>query len=303
MPWQPFIDSCIAYLRVEKKYSGHTYSAYETDLQQFTGFCTRQYSLESWDAVSAMHVRSWVVAMMSEGVTATSVNRKLSSLRTFYTFALRRKLLTANPMLKVTAPKKPKRLPVTVPDAGIERLFEAELTVKAGEYATLRNATMLLLLYSTGMRRAELVGLNCRDIDQSRSEIRVLGKGNKVRIIPLTPELQQSLSAYLQLRSHHYGEVQEALFLTDQGQRIYPRLVHRIVHSALSRYTTMDKRSPHVLRHSFATHMLDRGADLNAIKELLGHANLAATQIYTHNSISRLKEAYNKAHPRGGGEL
>ena len=300
MAWHLFLDQFTAYLRVEKKYSVHTSTAYGTDLQQFADYCTRQYTLENWEAVVAMHIRSWVVAMMGEGITATSVNRKLSSLRTFYTFAMRRKLLTANPMLKVTAPKKPKRLPVTVPDAGIERLFETDLTKEAGEYATLRNATMLLLFYSTGMSRAELVGLNCRDIDHSRSEIRVLGKGNKVRIIPLTPELQQSLSAYLRLRCHHFGEVQEALFLTDQGSRIYPRLVHRIVHSALSKYTTMDKRSPHVLRHSFATHMLDRGADLNAIKELLGHANLAATQVYTHNSISRLKEAYNKAHPKGG---
>ncbi len=297
--WDFHITAFKAYLRVEKKYSHHTCLAYENDLIQCSRYCLRIYEMKEWESVRAMHIRSWVVAMMGEGTTATSVNRKLSSLRTFFTWMLRKKIITANPMLKVMAPKKPKRLPVVVQDVNMHRLLEKNLQAESGdEYIAARDQFILEVLYSTGMRRAELVGLNIADIDISRQEIRVLGKGNKVRSIPITPALASHLKKYLEIRQTHAGSHDNALFLTGKGERIYPRLVHTIVHHALSAITTLEKKSPHVLRHSFATHMLDRGADLNAIKELLGHANLSATQIYTHNSIARLKEAYTKAHPR-----
>jgi integrase/recombinase XerC len=297
--WDFHITAFKAYLRVEKKYSPHTCLAYENDLIQCSTYCLRTYEMKEWESVRAMHIRSWVVAMMGEGTTATSVNRKLSSLRTFFTWMLRKKIITANPMLKVMAPKKPKRLPVVVQDVNMHRLLERNLQAEGGdEYIAARDQFILEVLYSTGMRRAELVGLNISDIDISRQEIRVLGKGNKVRSIPITPALASHLKKYLEIRQTNAGSHDNALFLTGKGERIYPRLVHTIVHHALSAITTLEKKSPHVLRHSFATHMLDRGADLNAIKELLGHANLSATQIYTHNSIARLKEAYAKAHPR-----
>lgn len=296
--WDFHIAAFKAYLMVEKKYSHHTCLAYENDLLQCSMFCLHTYELEEWESVRAMHIRSWVVAMMGEGTTATSVNRKLSSLRTFFTWMMRKKRLTANPMLKIIAPKKPKRLPVSVPDHRLHALLERNISPNTDAYEAARDQFMLILFYSTGMRRAELVGLNCTDIDLKRKEIRVLGKGNKVRSLPVTPALEEALMDYLSVRSGHEAQEQAALFLTRQGQRIYARLVHQIVTKAMAGFTTLEKKSPHVLRHSFATHLLDRGADLNAIKELLGHANLSATQIYTHNSISKLQEAYRKAHPR-----
>ena len=238
---------------------------------------------------------------MTEKINTSTVNRKISALRTFFKWLIRKKYATKNPMQKVLAPKKAKRLPVVVNDANIERLLEDNLTSDSEQdvYSEARNKFIVELLYSTGIRRAELVGMNVNDINFARGEIRVTGKGNKVRSIPMTNDLTDSVRHYLTVRNHSFAENHEdALFLTQKGKRIYPRMVHTIVHMKLSGVTTLEKKSPHVLRHSFATHMLDRGAELNAIKELLGHANLAATQVYTHNSISKLKEAYGKAHPR-----
>jgi integrase/recombinase XerC len=299
--FQERIIEFIGYLTVEKKYSSHSVNAYATDLQQFSDFCIRTFAINSVNDVSHMMIRSWIVSMMAEKINSSTVNRKISALRTFFKWILKKGYSGKNPMQKVTAPKKAKRLPVIVNDANIERLLEDNLT-SAGEesdqYAEVRNKFIIEILYSTGIRRAELVGLDVKDINFARSEIRVLGKGNKERIIPMTNDLTDSVRYYLAIRNKHFPECHDALLLTEKGKRIYPRMVHSIVHFKLSGVTTLEKKSPHVLRHSFATHMLDRGAELNAIKELLGHANLAATQVYTHNSISKLKEAYSKAHPR-----
>ena len=202
-------------------------------------------------------------------------------------------------MLKITAPKKSKRLPIIVQDVNMDRLLESDLAnLSTNPYSDARDSFIVELLYSTGIRRAELVGLNVSDINLSRTEIRVLGKGNKVRSIPMTNHLIDAYNMYMSFRNNSEVIDHQALFLTDKGNKIYPRMVHSIVNKKLSSVTSLSKKSPHTLRHSFATHMLDRGADLNAIKELLGHASLAATQVYTHNSISKLKEAYGKAHPR-----
>lgn len=290
----------MGYLRVEKKYSGHTCISYQNDLEQFASFCLREMETSGLKDIRHTHVRSWIVWMMSENITPESVNRKISALRSFYKWALKRAYIDKNPMLKIVAPKKSKRLPVIVQDANIGRLLEHTIGPEEvkNPYTVIRDDFIIELLYSTGIRRGELVSLTLSDINIARREIRVVGKGNKVRSIPVTDALMESLKNYLEARSKADIIDQEALLLTDKGKKIYPRLVHTIVSDKLSGVTSLSKKSPHVLRHSFATHMLDRGADLNAIKELLGHANLAATQIYTHNSISKLREAYNKAHPR-----
>ncbi len=309
-----FIHTFISYLRVEKKYSPHTCLSYQNDLDGFASYCTHQYETSDIKAIKHTHIRSWMVVLMGDDTMASTINRKISALRSFYRWLILRGHVRVNPMDKVAAPKKPKRLPTTVPDAAISRLMEADISPADTKetYAQVRDHFIMQLLYSTGIRRAELVSLNISDIDIPRSEMRVTGKGNKVRAIPLTPYLTDAFRTYMQYRNREFlgsnsqpptpnsqpTHEHDALFLTDKGQRIYARLVYAIVHRELSATTTLDKRSPHVMRHTFATHLLERGAPLNAIKELLGHASLAATQVYTQNSIARLRETYKKAHPR-----
>jgi len=249
--------------------------------------------------IKHLHIRSWIVSLMTNNISPESVNRKISALRTLYKWLLKKGTVTNNPMLKIMAPKKSKRLPVIIQDVNMDRLLESDLISSSqNPYSDARDTFIIDLLYSTGIRRAELVALKVGDINLSRTEIRVLGKGNKVRSIPMTQHLIEAYKKYITFRNNLVHIESDVLFLTEKGKKIYPRLVHTIVQRKLSSVTSLDKKSPHILRHSFATHMLDRGADLNAIKELLGHASLAATQVYTHNSISKLKEAYGKAHPR-----
>ena len=293
---QKFID----YLRVEKKYSPHTCLSYQNDLQGFASYCGHQYEISEITAVKHTHIRSWMVLLMGDDAMASTINRKISALRSFYRYLIRRGYVDINPMDKVAAPKKPKRLPTTVPDAAITRIMEESIPAASEQdtYARARDHFMMQLLYGTGIRRAELISLNIHDIDISRNEMRVLGKGNKMRAIPLTPYLVEAFGAYMHYRTQHPTDDHQALFLTEKGKRIYARMVYTIVHRELSLNTTLEKRSPHVMRHTFATHLLENGAPLNAIKELLGHASLAATQVYTQNSIAKLKEAYKKSHPR-----
>jgi integrase/recombinase XerC len=266
---------------------------------QFTEYCQVDYELSDVTAIKHLHIRSWIVFLMTNGISSESVNRKISTLRTLYKWLLKKGTVTSNPMLKILAPKKSKRLPIIIQDVNMDRLLEPDLRkTSQNPYIDARDTFIIDLLYSTGIRRAELVGLKVSDINLQRNEIRVLGKGNKMRSIPMTHHLKEAFQKYLTYRDIVEDAEGEVLFLTEKGKKIYPRLVHTIVNHKLSSVTTLEKKSPHILRHSFATHMLDRGADLNAIKELLGHASLAATQVYTHNSISKLKEAYGKAHPR-----
>lgn len=294
------VEQFVGYLRVEKKYSENTCISYTNDLTAFTQYCEKVYELDVLSEINHLHIRSWIVDNMRQGISAVSINRKISSLRSFYKWLIKRDLLQNNPMLKISAPKMPKRLPVVIHDINIQKLVEKPLASADEEQDThkmSRDLFIIILLYSTGIRRAELVSLKTSDFDLHRKEVRVVGKGNKVRSIPLTEMLINHIKEYMAVRLATEDNGSNALFLTDKGRPIYPRMVYEIVTRQLSSLTTLSKRSPHVLRHTFATHMLDNGADLNGIKEILGHASLAATQIYTHSSIQKLKDVYNKAHP------
>jgi len=240
-------------------------------------------------------IRSWLVSLMEHEVAARSVNRKLSSLKSFYKFLLHEGELTENPIRKVTPPKTAKRLPVFVEKDKMEKLFE---NADFGEgYPALRDNAILEMFYSTGMRLSELVNLKETDIDFHHDTIKVLGKRNKERLIPFSKRFELLLKSYLDCKKSTFGAVND-LFLTDKGGKIYPKMIYFIVTRQLGTVTTLEKKSPHVLRHTFATHLLNNGAELNAVKELLGHASLAATQVYTHNTIDKLKRIYKQAHPK-----
>ena len=286
------------YLTYERKYSVHTLTNYLSDLNQFFDFINTGYGITYTKEINHLHIRAWLVSLMNEKINARSVARKISSLRSFYKFILKEGYVETNPLLKVTIPKIEKRLPVFVEEKSMNKLFDSNTHSADGDdYETRRNRLIVLLFYSTGMRLSELTGLELNDIDLLKGTVKVLGKRNKERIIPLTQELTFELEKFISKNTED-KITGDYLFLTNKGQKLYAKLVYRIVKSSLDMVTSIEKRSPHVLRHTFATHLLNKGADLNAIKELLGHANLAATQVYTHNSIERLKQVYKKKHPR-----
>lgn len=294
------LPSFLQFLAFEKRYSNHTIAAYRRDLEQLDLFLQDLPGQPSLTTAQPIHIRQWLVQLLEQGLSSRSINRKLSSCKTFYRFAEKKGALLHNPMLKVTAPKVKKKLPAYVEQKPMRYLLE--LMSENDSFVGQRNRLIIELFYSTGMRRAELIGLQLKDVDLSQQTLRVLGKGNKERILPIGKDVLQSLTQYLPKRDEQLQEVnatEEAhLLVTEKGKPLYPKLVYTIVQEALSLVTTQDKKSPHVLRHSFATHMLNAGADLNAIKELLGHASLAATQVYTHNEIEILKQVYQQAHPR-----
>ena len=296
-------DNYIDYLRFEKRYSAHTVLAYHTDLDDFTKFLNQQYSVT--DLLIADHnlIRSWLISLIDRKISTRSVNRKLSTLKSFYRYCQKQGLLTVNPMLKVVAPRVSKHLPVFLTHGNLDQLLRA-VEFDSG-YEGIRDKMIITLFYATGIRRAELVHISINDLDLNSGTLKVLGKRNKERIVPLGENVMNQLKEYLIIRSTFLSEKQTSLqnniltlFVTSKGLAIYPRLIHNIVHKYLSRVASNSKLSPHVLRHSFATHMLDDGADLNAIKEILGHSSLAATQVYTHNTIEKLKSIYKQAHPR-----
>jgi integrase/recombinase XerC len=288
----------LQYLEYERRFSHHTILAYEKDVTQFCTFLEETYSLTSVSEVRHFHVRSWVVELLEQGRSARTIRRKLSTLKTYFRFLLKHGHVAENPMQKVIMPQVGKRLPVHVQEEEMAALFER---AEFGEdFAGQRDRTLLEVLYATGMRRGELLGLRVQDVDFEQRVIRVFGKGKKERLVPFGVGLHRQLGAYLEVRRATFpGATAEHLFLTDKGAKLYPKFVYNTVKRYLSLVTTLEQRSPHVLRHSFATHLSNNGADLNAIKELLGHANLAATQIYTHNSIEKLKKIYEQAHPKG----
>ncbi|MBK9149746.1 MAG: tyrosine-type recombinase/integrase [Saprospiraceae bacterium] len=302
MHFGELIGRFLAYLEAERKYSPHTILSYQNDLNQLHTFIIHEFSIQTLEELSHSHIRSWMVHMMQEGVTAVSVNRKISALRSAFRWFKKKGFILQNPMLKITVPKKPKRLPVVVQKNSLERLLDDRISPNEEDmYIHARNSMIIDLFYATGIRRSELKQLTTGDIDFFRKEIRVVGKGNKVRSIPITQPILDKLDQYLKIRNDNFpGIPEKCLFLTPKAKPVYDRMIYDIVHRELSQVNTAGKKSPHVLRHTFATHMLDNGADLNAIKEILGHASLAATQVYTHNSLSKLKEAYGKAHPRAG---
>lgn len=280
-----FIPRFQTYLTSEKKVSPHTSKAYLNDLDQFITYLNRELSIDNIAPVSHLHIKSWLAQLMAEKNDARTVNRKISALKTYYKYLLKHSLVEKNPMLKVTSPKTAKKLPVFATENTMEQILEP------GEEADPLTMAIVSTLYQTGIRLNELITLEKKNLDTAGHTIKVLGKRNKERIIPITAELCTLLSPFM---DEHPNS--PYVFNTPKGEPLYPKFVYRRVKDLLSLFTTLQKRSPHVLRHTFATHLLNAGADLNAIKELLGHANLTATQIYTHNSIERLKDVY-KVHP------
>lgn len=291
----PSVQSFFNYIEFEKRYSKHTLEAYKNDLAQFGEFL-KPYAKELMDA-SHTDIRNWMVSMMEQKISSRSVNRKISALKSFYKFLLRRGEIKKNPVSKVQSPKTSKRLPVFVELPGIDKLMK-EIEFPEG-YDGLLDKMIIEIFYGTGIRRSELINLKETDIDFYNSQIKVLGKGNKERIIPIHNELRNSIKSFVkEKRNFIESQKGDFLFVTKNGKKMTPGSVYEIVKKYLNLVTTVDKKSPHTLRHTFATHLMNGGADINAVKELLGHASLAATQVYTHNTIDKLKEIYNRAHPK-----
>ena len=291
------VDSFLQYLRSEKRFSGHTLLAYENDMRQFVAYIEDSYELEDLSIVNDKMVRSWLVQLNDLGLSARSINRKLSTLKSFYRFNYKNGNLLKNPLVNIVGPKQEKRLPEFIEEKEMARLFdqiEFEDSFKGR-----RDKMILDLFYQTGMRLAELTNLKVGDIDFSKKVLKVLGKRNKERMIPLHDGMLVELNKYLKERDSQVASGELSLILNNKGNKCNEKFVYRTVNSYLSTITLTTKKSPHIIRHTFATHMLNRGADLNTIKEILGHANLAATQVYTHNSIDKLKAIYKQAHPKG----
>lgn len=287
-----FID----HILYEKRYSTHTISAYRNDLDQFLSFCTERFEVNNEIEIDHFIIRSWIIDLSEKGISTRSINRKLSTLKSYFRFLLKERIIETNPIQKVIPPKSKKSLPVFVEEERMEFLFE-ETDFGEG-FAGVRDHLTIELLYSTGMRLSELASLKETDLDFANQTIKVIGKRNKERVIPITPHIQSLLHSYLEIKHQQFGDSVVILLITNKGEPIYHKMIYRIVNNYLELVTTKTKKSPHVLRHTFATHMLNHGADLNAIKEILGHANLSATQIYTHNTIGKLKNIYKQAHPR-----
>ena len=287
------INKFLEYLEFEKRYSKHTIVSYKTDLLQFQTYLLLVFDL---NAVNATHVmiRSWMVSLVENGITSRTINRKKTALQVFYKYLKAKEFLEKSPMQKVVAPKVEKRLPHYVKRQDMESLFsKVEFT---NDFFGSRDRLILELFYCTGMRLSELIEL--KELNVLKDSVKVLGKRNKERVIPVTSVLLEKIIDYICLKRKEFPKSTHNLFVTDKGQKLYQKFVYRKVKHYLSLVTSQGKKSPHVLRHTFATHMLDNGAELNAIKEMLGHSNLSATQVYTHNSIEKLKNVYKQAHPR-----
>lgn len=287
-----FLD-CLAY---EKKYSVHTISSYKTDLDQFFEFLNPNQEEYPIDEVNYQQIRKWVSLLMDSKISPKSINRKLSTLKSFFKFLQRQELIAVNPMSRITGPKIPKRLPDFVDEASMKDLMdgsEFEDTFKG-----MTDRLMIDLFYQAGLRRSELAHLTEKDVDVANATLKVLGKRNKERIIPVSLKLVRNLEEYLRVKQGK-NLSNPMLLVNEKGNSLSESYIYTTVKGYLGRVTTLTKKSPHVLRHTFATHLLDNGADINAVKDLLGHANLSATQIYTHNTIDKLKKSYKQAHPRG----
>ena len=291
-----WIDSFLEYLRLERNYSEKTVVSYGIDLREFEGYFKKADAEIDFTTVDADVVRNWVIHLMDEGRAATSVNRKLSTLRSFYRFLLKKKAMTVNPMTKVVGPKKKKPLPSFVREKDMDRLLD-DLTFGEG-YEGCRDRMILEMFYATGMRLSELIGLDDVDVDFSAKLIKVAGKRNKQRLIPFANELEHDLRVYIKVRDEALPNGSDAFFVRKDGKRMYPMQVYRLVKRNLSKVVTLKKRSPHVLRHTFATAMLNDCAELRAVKELLGHESLTTTEVYTHTTFEELKKVYELAHPR-----
>lgn len=306
----PLGQSFLTYIRLEKRYSVHTVTAYENDLRQFSDFLITTYGELPLGDITHLMVRSWLAALMQAEVSAKSIHRKISSLKSFFRYAVKQGQVRQTPMTRIVAPKLSRRLPGFIDDRGMEAVEENRSLRKGQEGAVIFTADLagmthylvFDILYHTGVRRAELIGLQERHIDAGNLTIKVLGKGGKERLIPISRELYDRMSVYMQRKRRELAEPDTEVLLVHPrtGRVLSPRYVYELVRHYLSTHqlTTISAKSPHVLRHTFATHLMNNGADLNAVKELLGHSSLAATQVYTHNSIEQLKDVFRKAHPK-----
>ena len=290
---QPFLD----YLRFEKRYSQHTIISYQNDLEQFFQFLISQFDGPELPNISSVFVRSWLAEMRNDKISPKSINRKISSLKSFFKYQLKLGAISQTPMTTIVSLKMNKRLPSFVAQNDMETLRNSVEFPATWKGRT--NKLLLSLFYNTGMRLSELVNLKESQIDPANSQVKVLGKGNKERIIPVSADLIVELAQYVTDKKKQFENFESnVLFLNEKGKPLYPKYVYLVVKQNLSQVTTLQKKSPHVLRHTFATHLTNNGADLNAVKELLGHSSLASTQVYTHNTIEKLKDIYKKAHPK-----
>ena len=296
---QPHIQPFLDYLQFEKRYSQHTLISYQTDLEQFFGFLETEFSETDPATVKATYIRSWLATLKSEELVSRSINRKISTLKSYFKYLLKRGIILQSPMTTISTPKANKRLPSFIEEKGTEQLFNRTAT-PPNEKETWKQKTdklILALFYQTGMRLSELIQLKEKHVDFSYGQLKVLGKGNKERIIPVSKELLQELTKYIASKPCRLTDV-DVVLVNEKGKALYARYVYNTVKAGLNGVTTLEKKSPHVLRHTFATHLMNNGAELNAVKELLGHSSLAATQVYTHNTIEKLKDVFKKAHPK-----
>ncbi len=292
----PEVKSFENYLKYEKRYSVHTSTAYISDVEAFLNFMFKSYDVQDFTLIKHQHLRSWMVDMVQHKYESKSINRKISSIRTFFGFLKKQGHVTTNPTSKIVAMKVPKRLPNYIQENQAEKLLEITSVDQDEDFTYNQNSLIIEILYNCGLRSAECINLKEEDCDLKN--IKVLGKGNKERLIPISDTLGKHISEFIKLKKSNEILSNGFLFQNKNGKKLYPKYIYNLVKKQISQVSSIKKRSPHVLRHSFATHLSNSGADLNSIKTLLGHSSLAATQIYTHTSIERLKDIYKKAHPK-----
>ena len=293
----PAIHNFIDYLKYQKRYSVHTVRSYQDDLTQFFDYLVEQFGNVALAHINHHYVRSWLAALKESGIASKTINRKISSLKSFFKYLIRSGVLDQTPMNKVIAPKIGKRLPDFVKVEDANKLLNS--LKNTDDWKSLNTRMLITLFYNTGVRLSELINLKENQVDYHKKQIKLLGKGNKERIIPVSPEVLLTIKDYVRLKNKEFENSQPYLLVTEKGAKMYPKYPYLAVRGFLEKEVkTLGKKSPHVLRHSFATHLSNNGADLNAIKELLGHSSLAATQVYTHNTIEKLKNVYKKAHPK-----
>lgn len=297
MQQNPHLQSFIDYLKFEKRYSVNTIVSYETDLAAFFTYLHHTFGSLGLHEINHSFIRSWLASLKENELSSRSINRKISSIRSFFKYHLKRGAITVLPTSNLVSPKISRRLPVFIKEDETSHLLKS-LHTSTESWKSLNAKMLIVLFYATGMRLSELINLKEKQLDASRLQVRVLGKGNKERLIPVSKEVFEDIQAYQALKKKEFAIQDENLLVTEKGKKMYAKYAYLLVNEALKGAGTLDKKSPHVLRHTFATHLMNNGADLNAVKELLGHASLAATQVYTHNTIDKLKDVYKKAHPK-----
>lgn len=296
-----YLDHFLNYLERERRVSPETLRGYNDDIQYFINFLANQNLSLSWESVEADTIRNWVVYLANEGKKPTVIRRRIAGLNAIYRFLQRSGIVNKNPAKRIPLPKVPKRLPRFVTVEGMNKLAAGHYF--SADFSGIRDRLIIEILYGTGMRRAEISNLRDMDIHWDRREIKIVGKGRKMRIIPVNPALFNLMEEYVKERNALFEESAETFLTTDKGKRVYTRFIYEVSTRYLSFATSIENKGPHLLRHTFATHLMDNGADIQSLKALLGHSNLAATQVYMHNSAERLKKIYQQAHPRANRKL